>query len=308
MFQKFASTLFVAGLFVCANAAVGFSQDGNQPLGGLGVQPAQITEAMDEASLIEKASMIFGYNAAGRMVEGLNQMGIESDAASIVEGAKIAIDDQPLPISPEEMKKLNAIMSHNSVKGMTKALSQQGLELNMEKLLEGVRLAAEEKDLGIAQEDMQSIMTSLQTKVQGKMREKMMAKMKVEGDANKAAGEAFLAENGQKEGVMKLDNGVQYTVMKEGTGAKPAATDKVKLHYHGMKVDGQVFDSSVDKGKPITHSASGFVKGFNAAVQAMPVGSKWKVVIPSDLAYGMQGPLGPNQTLIFEIELLEIVK
>ena len=84
----------------------------------------------------------------------------------------------------------------------------------------------------------------------------------------------------------------------------------MKLHYHGTKVDGTVFDSSVDKGQPITHSASGFVKGFNAAVQAMPVGSKWKVAIPSDLAYGMRGPdkIGPNSTLIFEIELLEIVK
>jgi FKBP-type peptidyl-prolyl cis-trans isomerase len=222
----------------------------------------------------------------------------------------MAIANEALKISPEETSKLNLVMSHSSVKGMVEQLGKQGLELDMKQVLEGVGLAAEKKDLGIANEDVQSIMQALQAKVQKEMREKMAAKMKVEGDANKAAGEAFLAKNAEVEGVMKLDNGVQYTVMKEGSGDKPAATDKVKLHYHGTKVDGTVFDSSVDKGKPITHSASGFVKGFNAAIQAMTVGSKWKVVIPSDLAYGMRGPgsIGPNSTLIFEIELLEIVK
>lgn len=305
MFQKIASTLFVASLTVLACTSVGFSQQG---LGGLGVQPAQITEPMDEGSMMEKASLIFGYNASGRMTEGMKQMGVEADAAAIVEGARMAIEQEEVVISPEEMKRLNLIMSNNSIKGMAKALSEQGLDLDMTKVLEGVRLAAEKKDLGIAKEDIQGIMMSLQTKVQSEMREKMAAKMKVEAEANKVAGEAFMAKNAGEAGVLKLDNGVQYTVIKEGSGATPVATDKVKLHYHGMKVDGTVFDSSVDKGSPITHSASGFVKGFNAAVQAMPVGSKWKVVIPSDLAYGMQGPLGPNQTLIFEIELLEIVK
>ena len=117
-----------------------------------------------------------------------------------------------------------------------------------------------------------------------------------------------MAENGKKEGVKKLENGVQYEILTQGDGAKPTPEDKVKLHYHGTTTDGKVFDSSVDKGKPITHSASGFVKGFNAAVQAMNVGSKWRVTIPSDLAYGMRGPLGPNRTLNFEIELLEIIK
>ena len=298
MFQKFASTLFVAGLFVCANCSVGLSQSDSKPAGGIGVKPTQIKEAMDEGSMMEKASKIFGYNAAGRMVEGMKKMGVDADAAGIVEGARMAIAKEALQISPEDTKKLNLVMSNS-----------QGLELNMDKVLEGIGLAAEKKDLGIANEDVKNIMQSLQAKVQGEMRAKMAAKMKAEGEANKAAGEAFLAENAKAEGVKTLDNGVQYTIITEGTGAKPTATDKVKLHYHGTKVDGTVFDSSVDKGKPITHSAGGFVKGFNAAIQAMPVGSKWKVVIPSDLAYGMRGPgaIGPNATLVFEIELLEIV-
>lgn len=310
MFQKFASTLFVAGLFVCASSSVGFCQEGGQPVGGIGVQPTQIKEAMDEGSMMEKASMIFGYNAAGRLVQNMKTMSIEADAASIVEGARMAIEQQAVTIGPEEAKKLNLIMSNQSIKGMAESLKKQGLELNMSKVLEGIGLAAEEKKLGIENEDVASIMRALQTKVQTEQRAKMAAKMKADGDANKAAGEAFLAKNAAVEGVMKLENGVQYSIITEGTGDKPAPTDKVKLHYHGTKVDGTVFDSSVDKGKPITHNASGFVKGFNAAVQAMPVGSKWKVVIPADLAYGMRGPgaIGPNSTLIFEIELLEIVK
>ncbi len=310
MFQKFASTLFVAGLFVCASSSVGLSQDGSQSAGGIGVQPTQIKEVMDETSMMEKASKIFGYQAAGRMMQSLNTMGIEPDSSSIVEGARIAIEKKELQISPEEMKKLNMVMSSQSIKGMVESLGKQGIDLDMSKLLEGVDLASKKEKIGIADEDVQNVMQTLQRKVQTEMREKMAAKMKAEADANKAAGEAFLAENAQVEGVKKLENGVQYSVITEGAGDKPAPTDKVKLHYHGTKVDGTVFDSSVDKGKPITHTANGFVKGFNAAVQAMPVGSKWKVVIPSDLAYGMRGPgkIGPNSTLIFEIELLEIVK
>ena len=319
MFQKFASTLFVAGLFVCASSSVGLSQEvqqapqgqgGSQTVGGIGVQPTQIKEEMDEGSLIEKASKIFGFNSASGLLRGVKQMGVQPDAASIVEGARMAMEKKELTISPEVTKQLNVLMSNRSVKTMTESLGKQGLELNMDKVLEGIGLAAREQKLDIADEDVQNVMQTLRKKVQTEMREKMMVKMKAEGEANKAAGEAFLAKNAEVEGVKKLDNGVQYTIITEGTGEKPAATDRVKLHYHGTKVDGTVFDSSVDKGQPITHSASGFVKGFNAAVQAMPAGSKWKVVIPSDLAYGMRGPdkIGPNSTLIFEIELLEIVK
>jgi len=224
---------------------------------------------MDEASMMEKASLIFGYNAGGRMVEGMKKMGVEPDAASVVEGARMAIAKEELKVNAEDAKKLSMIMSNSSLSGMTKAIADQGLELNMTKVLEGVSMAAKKEKLGIANEDVQIIMRQMQQKVQKEMREKMMAKMKVEGDANKAAGDAFLAKNASMEGVQKLENGVQYTVITEGTGPKPTASDKVKLHYHGTKVDGTVFDSSVDKGKPITHSAGGFVKGFNAAIQAM---------------------------------------
>ena len=251
MFKNFVFNLTLASSIIAGASSASFAQD--QPAAGMGIQPAAIADTGDEASMIEKVSLVFGYNAIGKM--------------------------------SFEMKR-------------------QGLELDMDKVLEGAKLAADGSDLGMSQEEVKALVGSLQTV----MREKQTKMMAEAADKNKAAGEAYLAKNSTKAGVMKLDNGVQYEIMKEGDGPKPAATDKVQLHYHGTTVDGKVFDSSVDKGEPITHSASGFVKGFNAAVQAMPVGSKWKVTIPSDLAYGMSGPLGPNQTLVFEIELLDIVK
>ncbi len=128
-------------------------------------------------------------------------------------------------------------------------------------------------------------------------------------EAQKVDGEKFLAENKNKPGVVTLPDGLQYVVMKEGTGPKPKATDKVKTHYHGTLIDGTVFDSSVDRGEPITFPVGGVIKGWTEALQLMNVGSKWKLFIPSDLAYGEQGAGGviaPYATLIFEVELISI--
>lgn len=127
---------------------------------------------------------------------------------------------------------------------------------------------------------------------------------------NKKAGIAFLAENKKKPGVITLPSGLQYKVEKEGTGAKPKLEDQVKVHYHGMLIDGTVFDSSVERGQPITLALKNVIPGWTEALQLMPVGSKWKLFIPSDLAYG-DNPAGPTikegSTLIFDVELIEIV-
>lgn len=124
-------------------------------------------------------------------------------------------------------------------------------------------------------------------------------------------GNAFLEKNKAREGVTTTESGLQYEVLTEGTGAKPTAQDQVRVHYHGTLIDGEVFDSSVDKGEPVVFGVGQVIPGWTEALQLMPVGSKWKVFIPSDLAYGANprpGPIGPNSTLIFEVELLEIVK
>ncbi|TKG95944.1 FKBP-type peptidyl-prolyl cis-trans isomerase [Puteibacter caeruleilacunae] len=131
-----------------------------------------------------------------------------------------------------------------------------------------------------------------------------------EANKNKEAGIKFLEENKGKEGVITLPSGLQYEVISEGEGDFPKETDQVKCHYHGTLIDGTVFDSSVQRGEPATFPVNGVIKGWVEALQLMSVGSKWKLYVPSDLAYGDRGAggsIGPNTTLIFEVELLEIV-
>lgn len=123
------------------------------------------------------------------------------------------------------------------------------------------------------------------------------------------ANEAFLAENAQKDGVTVTDSGLQYEVLTEGNGAVPTAANKVKVHYHGTLIDGTVFDSSVARGEPISFPVTGVIKGWVEALQLMPVGSKWRLTIPQDLAYGEQGAgraIPPFAALVFEVELLDI--
>jgi FKBP-type peptidyl-prolyl cis-trans isomerase FklB len=129
-------------------------------------------------------------------------------------------------------------------------------------------------------------------------------------ELNKKAGEEFLAINKQKAGVVTLPSGLQYQVLKKGDGAKPKATDSVKCHYHGTLINGTVFDSSVQRGEPATFGVSQVIRGWVEALQLMEVGSKWRLFIPSELAYGEQGAGGaiePNSALIFDVELLDIV-
>lgn len=145
---------------------------------------------------------------------------------------------------------------------------------------------------------------------QNKMQEIKTREMEKVYGPNKAEGEKFMAENAKKEGVKKLKSGVQYKVIKEGTGAIPADTSTVKVHYEGKTIDGNVFDSSYKRGEPITLRANQVIKGWTDALVHMPVGSVWEVYIPQELAYGEreQGTIKPFSPLIFKIELLEVTK
>lgn len=132
-----------------------------------------------------------------------------------------------------------------------------------------------------------------------------------QGDANRKAGEKFLEENKKRATVKTTASGLQYEVLKMGDGPKPADSSRVKTHYHGTLIDGTVFDSSVERGEPVEFPVNGVIKGWQEALQLMPVGSKFRLYIPSDIAYGDRaaGPaIGPNSTLIFDVELLEILK
>ncbi|HMC32030.1 MAG TPA: FKBP-type peptidyl-prolyl cis-trans isomerase, partial [Candidatus Angelobacter sp.] len=133
--------------------------------------------------------------------------------------------------------------------------------------------------------------------------------MKLATENNKKEGDAFLAANKTKPGVVTLPSGLQYKIVKAGTGPKPAATDTVVCNYRGTLIDGKEFDSSYKRGEPATFPVSGVIKGWTEALQLMPVGSKWELYIPPDLAYGARGAgadIGPNATLLFEVELLSI--
>ena len=139
----------------------------------------------------------------------------------------------------------------------------------------------------------------------------MMAKAKKKGEENLEKGKKFLADNSKKEGVKTLPSGLQYQIVKEGTGAKPTANDKVTCHYHGTTIDGVVFDSSIQRGQPAQFGVSQVIPGWTEALQLMSVGSKWKLFIPANLAYGERGAggaIGPNETLIFDVELISIDK
>lgn len=180
------------------------------------------------------------------------------------------------------------------------SLAQQGLrEINGEAFSQALTDFFEGNDLQIKTDEAQATLQHYFGKLQAEMAEKQAK-----------AGQEFLAENAKKEGVVALPSGLQYEVISEGSGDKPAVTDTVKTHYHGTLIDGTVFDSSVERGEPISFPLNGVIKGWTEGLQLMPVGSKWRLFVPSDLAYGAQGQgaIQPHSTLIFEVELLGIEK
>jgi FKBP-type peptidyl-prolyl cis-trans isomerase FklB len=185
-------------------------------------------------------------------------------------------------------------------------LKQQGIDLDFAEFNKGLTDTLEGKKPRLDQAQMQKVMMAFQQEQQRAHQEKAAAA----AGKNKEEGAAFLAKNAKEEGVVTTASGLQYKILKQGDGPKPAATDTVKVHYHGTLLSGKVFDSSVDRGEPISFPLNGVIKGWTEGVQLMPVGSKFKFVIPSELAYGDAGAgndIGPGATLVFEVELLAIV-
>jgi FKBP-type peptidyl-prolyl cis-trans isomerase len=155
-----------------------------------------------------------------------------------------------------------------------------------------------------------SAITAIDMQFRQDLQTRREEKRKKIADDNKAEGEAFLAKNKEEKGVVTTESGLQYIVIKEGDGATPVLTDKVTVHYHGTLIDGTVFDSSIDRNSPATFPLTGVIRGWTEALQLMKVGGKYKIFVPSDLAYGDRGmprsPIGANMALIFEIELLSV--
>jgi len=182
-------------------------------------------------------------------------------------------------------------------------LRKDAAMFNIDMVMAGIRDAMAEKAL-LTPEQMQAAFMGLQQEMQ----EKAEAEKKEAGSKNREKGAKFLADNKGKEGVMTTASGLQYKVVRQGTGAKPAATNTVKVHYEGKLIDGKIFDSSYQRNEPIEFPLNGVIAGWTEGVQLMSVGSKFTFYIPSELAYGEQGAgsdIGPNEVLIFDVELLE---
>jgi FKBP-type peptidyl-prolyl cis-trans isomerase FklB len=186
-----------------------------------------------------------------------------------------------------------------------KSFKQQGIEINTVALIQGIKDALAGTQPMMSDTEIQSCMEAFQTE----MMNKQNPTMKDAGDKNTKDGEAFLADNKKKDGVVTTASGLQYKVITAGSGPKPKPTDTVTVHYRGTLIDGKVFDSSYDRKEPATFPVNGVIQGWQEALQLMPVGSKYELYIPANLAYGARGAgqdIGPNSVLVFQVELLAI--
>ncbi len=201
----------------------------------------------------------------------------------------------------KSLETLNQRLSYIVGENMATQLKNDGIELDTDALVMAVSDVLAGKASSLSDEDKQATIQEMQALSQSKQAES--------ATQNKAAGEAYLADNANKEGVTTTASGLQYKVLTAGDGAQPTADDQVKVHYKGTLTDGTVFDSSYDRGEPIVFPVTGVIPGWVEALQLMKVGDKFELAIPSDLAYGPNGSgpvIGPDATLIFEVELLGI--
>lgn len=188
---------------------------------------------------------------------------------------------------------------------MAKQMNTGFTEVNSDLFIQGFRNGKDSVNLLIEDKALQGVINTYFQKKQQEAQKEQLAK----GAENKAAGEAFLAENKNKEGVITTESGLQYEILKKGTGKQPTAASKVKVHYHGTTIDGVVFDSSVDAGEPATFGVTQVIKGWTEGLQLMKEGAKYKFYIPQELAYGPQArsaEITPFSALVFEVELLEV--
>lgn len=184
-------------------------------------------------------------------------------------------------------------------------LKKQSIDIDPDILAQGIKDAFSGGKTLLTEQEFRDTMTAFQTE----FRAKQFERLKELADKNKKEGEAFLAENKEKEGVMTLPSGLQYKIIKEGTGETPKLEDTVTVNYRGSLIDGTEFDSSYRRGQPATFSLKSVIAGWAEALQLMKAGSKWQLFVPSNLAYGERGAgpdIGPNATLVFDIELLSI--
>jgi len=228
---------------------------------------------------------------------------LDKDSGQPLEGASDTEKPSPLAALKDDKQKVAWIIG-SQIGGQ---LSQIKDEIDFSTLIRAVREQMDGKGQDLDQNEAMEVMQAFEARMQAKM----MAESQALGEKNREEGEAFLASNGQNPGVTTTDTGLQYEVLSEGTGKKPGPMDTVRVHYRGTLLNGEVFDSSYDRGEPVQFSLDGVIPGWREGLLLMPVGSKYRLWIPGILAYGQTGtpggPIGPNATLTFEVELLDIV-
>lgn len=226
-------------------------------------------------------------------------------AGSISAAVLLAACDGPKP-PPKKLESEDAKAAYSIGYMTAKSMSAQVPNLDAKSYNKGFQDAYAKKEPAIKEEDMKTILMAYEQKIRKEMEEKQK---KAAAEAV-SKGAAYLAENAKKPNVKTTASGLQYEVIKEGTGAKPTATSTVKVHYEGKLIDGTVFDSSIKRGEPVSFPLNQVIPGWTEGVQLMSVGSKYRFVIPANIAYGEQGggPIPPNSVLTFEVELLEIVQ
>jgi FKBP-type peptidyl-prolyl cis-trans isomerase len=230
--------------------------------------------------------------------------------------AKTGTATKPRTAAPLTLKtqkdKTSYAVGMNVGKGLAANLRQGSVDVDQAILLRGLKDALAGGKTLLTDDEAKAVLTQLQTEMRTRQQEKMKVeqeKMKAVAEENKKEGAEFLAANKTKEGIVTLPSGLQYKILSEGTGPKPAATDTVTCDYKGTLIDGTEFDSSYKRGQPLSILVTGVIKGWTEALQLMPVGSKWQIFIPSDLGYGDRGSgpvIGPGATLIFEVDLHSI--
>jgi FKBP-type peptidyl-prolyl cis-trans isomerase FklB len=252
-------------------------------------------------NLLTAAGMVLLGSAAAQQTPASNTQTTPSAKPSTTthKSTTAAAKPKPLALVTDKDKQ-----SYSIGVNVGKSLHRDSIDVEPKIVLQGLEDALADGKLLLTDDQMKTVMTALQTQVRQKLEEKRQA----QAATDQKDGAAFMAANATKQGVVTLPSGLQYKIMVAGTGPKPTATDSVVCHYRGALLDNTEFDNSYKRGQPVTINVGGVIKGWTEALQLMPVGSKWQLFIPPDLAYGEsgKGPIGPNSTLIFEVELLSI--
>lgn len=288
----------------------------------------QKTKKLSKAAQTKQFSYAYGYNFAKELKENssfeANEMSIKEILKGIKDGlkkdtAKLAttnaylekrLNDGVAAKTPEEGKKTAYHLGYNAVANMMAMLNLPASDFHYGSIKKGYTAYAKGGKTSIAVEEMETILTTYFQEKQEAMEAKMLAEREVEAQKMLTLGQQYLAENAKKEGVKTTASGLQYQVIKEGTGAQPTINSTVVTHYTGTLMNGKVFDSSIERGEPASFPLAEVIKGWQEGIPLMKVGSRYRLFVPAELGYGKNTPasIPPNSVLIFDVELLEILK